>query len=58
MDRALDHLVPLRLIEVIQFSKQTIILTWFLPFQIIYSYSFECDSVESVIVANAFNIEI
>lgn len=58
MDRDLDHLVFLRLTEVTEFSKQTIISTWFLPSQVIYSYSFECDSVKGVVVANAFNVEI
>ena len=52
------HLVPSRLIEVIEFSKQIIILiSRFLPFQITCSYGFECDSVEGALVVQAFTIE-
>lgn len=59
MDGALDHLITSRLIEIVEFSKQVIILILcFLLFQITYPYNFECDSMEGGVVAHAFNVKI
>lgn len=55
---ALDHLVPSRLIEVIEFSKPVII--WyriFPPFKLLI-HSFEYDSRKGGGVIHAFNVEI
>ena len=54
----MDHLVPSRLIEVIEFSKPVII--WyriFPPFKLLI-HSFEYDSRKGGGVIHAFNVEI